>query len=297
MRHLAAALLAACAADPAPADPADSAGPGPGVAEARALFVGIDGLRPDGLTAADTPHLDRLFAEGARSLTARTQQTGATSSGPGWTSIFTGVEVARHGVEANGDYAAYDRSLPTFARVVRQELGRPTAAAAHWPEILSAIHGSEAFDDQLLTDDDGVAAWLARDVATGGAHLLVAHLDDVDAAGHATGFSADNPDYLAAIEAQDRRLGELLAAIDARPAAEGWLVVVTTDHGGAGTDHGPQDAANQTIPFVAWGPGVAPGDLGAEASHLDAFPTVLTWLGATPAQLGEAAGAARTSAP
>lgn len=262
---------------------------------ARALFVGIDGLRPDAMVAASTPHLDRLQSEGAWSLAAATQQTGATSSAPGWTSIFTGVEVSVHGVEANGDYDGYDRTLPTFARLARTTLGRTTRAAAHWPEVLSDIHAPDDFDDSLLTNDDGVATTTAEAIAAGTHHLHVLHLDDVDHAGHATGFSADNPDYLAAIEAQDARLGTLLAAIDARSATDDWLVVVTTDHGGEDTDHGAQTTACQTIPLVVWGGGVQPGELATDPapSHLDAFPTILAHLGATAAQLGPTSGQAR----
>ena len=268
-------------------------------AQARALFIGIDGVRPDALEAARTPHLDRLRDAGRWSLSARTQQTGATSSAPGWTSIFTGVEVSRHGVEANGAYEGYDRSFETFAGLARRELGRTTSAAAHWPQILSDIHRPDDFDEALLTSDDGVAATLASQIAAGSAELLVAHLDDVDGAGHDSGFSVDNPAYLAAIEAQDARVGQLLAALDSRPAAEDWLVVVTTDHGGEGTNHGPMDAANQTIPLLVWTEGTDPGPLpdAAAPSHLDVFPTVLTWLGADPALLANAAGQARVGAP
>ena len=276
---------------PLPTEGADSAG----AQQPRALFVGIDGMRPDAMRAADTPHLDRLRAEGTWTWSAQTQLTGATSSAPGWTSIFTGVEVEVHGVRANGVYDTYDRSHPTFAQVARQTLGHPTMAVAHWPEVLSAIHPPEAFDESLLASDDGVTDTLATAIGGAVAHLYVAHLDDVDHAGHASGFSVDNPDYIAAIEAQDARLGALLAAIDARPATEDWLVVVTTDHGGAGTNHGDQNADCQVIPFVVWGGGAPARELvEADAvSHLDAFPTILTHLGATPDQLGAASGTSR----
>ena len=65
-----------------------------------------------------------------------------------------------------------------------------------------------------------------------------------------------------------------------RPNAsrEDWLVIVTTDHGGAGLDHGPKDAENRTIPFIVSGPGASGVSL-AGASHLDVTPTALAWLG------------------
>ncbi|MHC4743051.1 MAG: hypothetical protein ACYS8Z_14135, partial [Planctomycetota bacterium] len=63
----------------------------------HALIIGIDGCRPDALIAADTPNLDSLMAGGSWTMDAfsggilgtSTQQ--ATSSGPAWSSILTGV--------------------------------------------------------------------------------------------------------------------------------------------------------------------------------------------------------------
>ncbi len=266
-----------------------------GAVEPRVLFVGIDGLRPDALDVADTPHIDRLRREGAVSMSATTQLTGATSSAPGWTSIFTGVEVATHGVVQNGDYTTYDTSYPTFARVVRLQLGRPTSAVAHWPEILSNIHLADDFDSTLLTADDGVADVTADNILAGSAHLHVTHLDDVDHSGHASGFSVEVPEYIAAIEAQDDRVGRMMAAVEARPSSENWLVVVTTDHGGNGTNHGEQTAACQTIPLVIWGGAVEAGVLADRPSHLDVFPTVLAHFGAPVDSFDHAVGVRRVA--
>ena len=42
----------------------------------KVLVIGIDGCRPDGITAANTPNLDALMANGTYSLDAR--NTGIT---------------------------------------------------------------------------------------------------------------------------------------------------------------------------------------------------------------------------
>jgi len=292
-RCLLACCLVGCASESSSEKTRDGADTPDEAADPRVLFIGIDGMRPDALDAADTPHIDRLRREGAGSLSAATQLTGATSSAPGWTSIFTGVEVRTHGVVQNGDYSGYDTTLPTFARLVRHDLGRPTAAVAHWPQILSDIHQVDDFDSSLLTDDDGVADVTSDNIQVGSAHLYVTHLDDVDHAGHAEGFSVEVPEYIAAIEAQDTRVGRMLAAIDARPGSEDWLVVLTTDHGGHGTDHGPMDAANQTIPLVIWGGAVSADALDDAPGHLDVFPTVLAHFGADPSSWAHADGRSR----
>ena len=60
-----------------------------------------------------------------------------------------------------------------------------------------------------------------------------------DYAGHAAASPFVFP-YLDAIEAMDVLIGQMIAAMEARPnyAEEDWLVPVTTDHGGIGTTHG-----------------------------------------------------------
>lgn len=64
-------------------------------AERKVLFIGIDGCRPDAIEKADTPNIDRLVANGV--MSTNTSILGPrdcgneTISGPGWSSIFTGV--------------------------------------------------------------------------------------------------------------------------------------------------------------------------------------------------------------
>ena len=114
----------------------------------------------------------------------------------------------------------------------------------------------------------------------------------MDGAGHGTGFSATNPVYLAAIEASDLYVGQMLTAILDRPtfAIEDWLIVVTTDHGGLGTGHGPMDADNQTIWFLAAGPRIHQQILGSEVSHMDVHPTVMAHYGVWPEEAWELDG-------
>jgi predicted AlkP superfamily pyrophosphatase or phosphodiesterase len=245
--------------------------------ERRALFFGIDGLRADGPAAADTPNLDRLAAEGAWTLDATTQLTAATVSAPGWTSMSTGVEPEKHGVVANGEYQDRAEGFPTFLWRARHELGLSTGLVSHWPDIIFGIHEPDAFTSSALRTDDGVAEWIVAAIEEDVHDVLYASVDDVDAAGHATGFDPENPDYVAAIEEQDARLGLMLAAIEASEAD--WLVVVSTDHGGEGTGHGDLTELNRSIPFWVWGAGVVPGELGAGLSHMDVNPTILAYMG------------------
>src|SRR4051812_20813467 len=65
----------------------------------KVLIIGIDGCRPDALRAAKAPNLEALIRDGAYSGKAQTGD--ATISGPGWSSMLTGVWRAKHGVRDN----------------------------------------------------------------------------------------------------------------------------------------------------------------------------------------------------
>jgi predicted AlkP superfamily pyrophosphatase or phosphodiesterase len=270
-----AAALVGCAATPPPRGGAGADGDPTAAPARRALLIGIDGLRPDALLAADTPNIDALVARGRGTLTARTQRTGVIQSAPGWVSIATGVEADRHGVLENDAYGPRDGSWPTFLGLAH-DAGLRTASAAHWPDILVKVHEPADIDDARLRDDAGVGVAAAELVAGDGVDVVFLHFDDVDHAGHATGFSADNPDYTGAIAGVDGSLGPVLEAVEASPSA--WLVVLTSDHGGHETSHGDDIPEDTTVPFVVAVPGGVPGALGEGVTHMDAHPTIAAWL-------------------
>ncbi len=257
--------------------------PPTGAATRHVLIVGFDGTRPDALEQANTPVVDFLRRHSAYTLAASTQRSGPTMSAPGWMSAFTGVDTDHHRVIANGDYSMRDPRYRTFvARLA--DAGRHAVVATSWDEIITRIVEPGAAQSTMAATDAFSSRWLASQIRTGTADAYFEHLNDVDSAGHASGFSGTNPDYVRAIERSDTNTGTMLDAVLSRAtvASEDWLFVLTTDHGGSGLGHGPMDAANQTIWFIAAGAGVRVGMLPAgETNHMDTAATVLAWLGVT----------------
>ncbi len=258
--------------------PTDGGDPTPSVP--KALVIGLDGVRADAVAAADTPELDALMATGAWTLDGSTQLTGPTVSGPGWTSILTGFEVVDHGIVSNDGWDNRVPGTPTWLSRAREQ-GIATVAAIHWVPILTGLIEDGALTDQMIGTDDEVADGMADYVRAGDHTLHFVHLDDVDGAGHSTGFSVDNPDYIAAVEAQDVRIGRMMRAVESRPEDESWLVAVTTDHGGSGTGHGGLDADNRTIPVILHGPAWDGVELegGGAFTHMDPMTTAADHVG------------------
>ena len=84
----------------------------------RVLVIGIDGVRPDALAVAQTPNLDRLVRAGAFADTTQILGTryskSNTISGPGWSSILTGVWADKHGVHDNEFKGKNYKQFPHF---------------------------------------------------------------------------------------------------------------------------------------------------------------------------------------
>ncbi len=106
----------------------------------KVLLIGIDGIRVDILEQAATPNLDALAAGGAFSADARTRPI--TVSGPGWSSMLTGVWMEKHGVESNDFTGNHYAEYPDF--LTRIEQVRPdlsTYAVIHWPAMGTTADG------------------------------------------------------------------------------------------------------------------------------------------------------------
>lgn len=270
------ALAAACGTEP-------DTKPAP-AAPAKVLVVGWDGARPDAVQKAKTPAFDALRKAGAYSLAASTQTEAQAVSAPGWLSLLTGVEAGKHKVDGNEDFFEHDPAYPSFLKRAR-DFGLKTAGGCDWEMLCALMLNAEgALDVSKASNEESVTAAMVTWIRDENYDVHFVHLDLPDHAGHATGFSPDNPEYIAAIEKSDALTGRLVAAVAARAtrANERWLIALVTDHGGQGTAHGNRDAANQTVYFVVAGDGIVPGDLGAGVTQMDLHPTVMHYLGFSP---------------
>ncbi|WP_369173912.1 alkaline phosphatase family protein [Streptomyces sp. R28] len=277
-------------------------------AHGKVLVVGMDGLRFDRLTRrpANAPVLHGLMAAGAHgtSLLPYGEPDGQadggpstsmayTDSGPGWSSVLTGVWPDRHGVTGN-DFtgAAYARYPDFLTRAATARPGLRTAAAVSWPQLVRrgtlgrAIGRRVRYNGECRgyeTADRRVARTVTRWLTRGDPDAVFVYFGATDEAGHATGPLS--PAYDDALRAQDAHLGRLLEAIDARRSDPGrpdehWTVLVTTDHGHLDTGgHGGDTRAEREVFVILAEPGVPDGTRLDTPRLIDIAPTVLDRLG------------------
>lgn len=246
------------------------------------ILLSVDGLRPDALTTLGekgAPNFYRLMKEGAFTLNARTDPD-RTVTIPNHVCMITGRGVQGSkghnfidnrsvglSIHANkGEYVTSvfdvvkDHGLSTalFASKLKFKVFINSYADTSGPRRSSRI------DHYSLTDleDEVTLGYLIKQLRDKPPVFSFVHFAQLDDAGHWAGWDLDqNSLYMMTVQQIDRNIGKILETIDREPFLAGRTVIVlTSDHGGMGTDH---DAVtkheNFRIPLLIWGKGVARG--------------------------------------
>lgn len=252
------------------------------------LVVSIDGLRPDAIETYGASTLQTLMREGNYTLAGSTILPSKTL--PSHTSMLTGQTPERHGVLWNTVVTADADSIdaPNVFGLARAR-GYTTAAFFSKPkfqplQVAGTLDYSQApggwFGKWSSTRTVSDVADYLKTVRP---NLLFVHLADPDAAGHRTGWMT--AEYGRAVRNTDRALNELISHAGRAFGPGNFSLIVTADHGGHDTNHGSDDPRDVTIPWIAWGRGVKPGQLTTSTVRtMDTAATVLWLLGVeTPA--------------
>jgi len=266
------------------------------------ILISIDGLRPDAIARYRATTLQRLIAEGSHSFEATTIMPSKTL--PSHTSMLTGTELETHGVTWNDD-RMNDRGHLATATIFgsAKQAGFHTAAFFSKskfqylvaPNTLdhARVPGGLLGMSRAASTVDAVTRYLNEHRP----NLLFVHLGEPDFVGHTVGWMTTP--YGWAVRKVDEEIGRLLRAADHAFGARNYTVLITADHGGHRRGHGSADPRDVTIPWIAWGKGVAAGtSLEPGIRTMDTAATVLWLLGAEPGleSVGRVVTAAFTAA-
>ena len=246
-------VLGACghsASQPTPAAVVPSPSPSP--ATPRVVIFSVDGLRPDALLQAGAPVIMGLAARGAYTWQAQTIMPSTTL--PSHASMLSGFLPSAHGITWD-DYRPQNGAIavPTVFTAARAAGLRTVLVAGKEKFRQLDVPGMvQRFD--LCAGDDQEVATRAVGEALAGFDLMFVHLPQTDVTGHAQGWMSSA--YLDAVADADHAVGRVLAALP-----EGTTVIVTADHGGHDRRHsgGRHHDVDLDIPWLARGPGIAPG--------------------------------------
>ncbi|MDT7921039.1 MAG: alkaline phosphatase family protein [Meiothermus sp.] len=246
---------------------------------ARLLYITIDGLRPDALEAAHLPTLLTLMQEGASTLCARSVFPSITL--PCHMSIFHSLPPERHNVLTN-TYTPIARPVPGLFEVLKHS-GRRSGMFYSWEPLRDvarplslAVSKLIAYDHNPEVSDVRVVEAAMPYIKSGELDFTFLYLGSVDEVGHLEGWMS--PAYLRQVEHVDTLLGRVLEALPLDT-----LLLLMSDHGGHLRMHGSEHPEDMTVPFIAWGSGIARGlQIAEQVSLLELAPTAAALLGVVP---------------
>ncbi len=225
----------------------------------KCAVIGLDGVRCDTLI-----HLKDDAQSGIRLLAAQgglyvsiaggdtLLHTQATKTTSGWTTILTGKWANTHLVFYNGMIKLLSPKT-ILTELVEDGSANSAAFYTWWPWHVQKVwstYGIEAAYTKFrglpvswntLGGEDELRAALPVIAAKPDCpDILFSIFERPDETGHQFGFSNDVPEYVEAVRGCDRDAYDIIKTIQAREsyASEDWLIIMTSDHGGQGKDHG-----------------------------------------------------------
>ncbi len=243
-----------------------------GKTEKKAIVIGYDGCRADILTEAQKENsaVLALLDDGARfnltycgGVEYPEKNTQDTSTAPGWCSILTGKWADEHGITSNNiikelepktllTSLVEDGKIDSSAFITKWagHFSRKNATYLAEKEYCEENNLNVSFN-KCKNDEDSLSFTLEEIGKKDCADFLFVIYEPTDSTGHDVGFSYNNPDYKEAFRIADGYGFETLEAISTRETydSEDWLVIVTSDHGGIGTDHGG-DSIQERMTFA-----------------------------------------------
>ena len=241
-----------------------------------AVFVMIDGLRPDAIDQIDCPSIRSLIERGASTMQARSVMPSITL--PCHTSIFHSVPPTRHGITVNV-WTPMARPLPGLIEVAK-DAGKRCSFIYNW-EPLRDVSRPEKLYASIFRDtsynlpegDDWVGTEAAKHLQEETPDFAFVYIGTVDTMGHKAGWMSDA--YLRQAERADMNLGKVLAALP-----DSAHVIVQADHGGHDRGHGTDMPEDMTIPWLIAGPKIKRGyRIEGAVSLIDTAPTLAHLMG------------------
>ena len=258
------------------------------------IVMGIDGAGAF-IKDADTPHFDRIFADGA--VTYSALASNPTISAECWGSMLLGVGPEVHkltnGIVSSTPYPT-DSPFPSVFRRIREVM--PDAELGSYCDWNPITFG-------IVENNQNVAHDTARDtelipkicdyIREKKPVFLFTQLDSVDGAGHGHGYGTEK--HLQRIHEVDELVNDVYETVKETGILEDTLFILIADHGGYGTGHGGWTDEEKFVTFAACGRGIEKSTI-EEMNIRDLAAVVLYALGIDAPEFDEAGWTAQVPA-
>ncbi|MBR5202087.1 MAG: alkaline phosphatase family protein [Clostridia bacterium] len=229
-----------------------------GKTEKKAIIIGYDGCRVDALKLSEGA-IKYMIENGASAnysycggVNYPEKNTQDTSTAPGWCSILTGVWADKHGITENDITKSMEYKTLLTSLVEDKTIDSSmfvTKWKGHFDRDNATYLEEKAYCEEnnlnvvfnRCDDDEDSFVYTIKEIEQQKcADFLFVIYEHTDSAGHNSGFTYNNPKYREAFIEMDNYGYDTIKAIEGRETyeTEDWLIIITSDHGGIGTNHG-----------------------------------------------------------
>lgn len=230
------------------------------------IIIGIDGMSVQGFLEAETPCMDSLLQNGAYNYKVRSVLPSVST--PNWNAMLCGAGPEITGVIDNSwergidnfpPVAVLENNVsPNIFSVIRQQ--KPDAEIgcfnqwAYFKTLLDVESMSRFETCETALDDAQKTASYIQDKKP---DFVFVHVDDVDAAGHESGWMS--AEYIKAIHEVDGDVRIIVNAVKKAGISDHTMIMVVADHGGIFFRHGKNTYEELTTPIIYSGCGIKKG--------------------------------------
>lgn len=221
--------------------------------------IGLDGMGVFN-RLANTPCMDKIFANGAETYSARSLSP--TSSAENWGAMLLGASPEIHAMANLMDRDLRnpgDRFPSVFKRLREVMPDARLSSFVNWRPINNELIEEGLNIVTASAKDEELCTLIVEEVANKPVFLFV-QFDEIDGAGHGDEYGSEP--YLKQIEIEDGYVGRIYEAYEKAGIIDDTLFICVADHGGIITGHGSYSDQEKYIYLAAAGKNVPHGEIG-----------------------------------
>ncbi len=251
-------------------------------AQSKVILIGIDGMSIEGFQVAKLPNIYSLLQQGALSL--RTRGVMPTVSAPNWSTITMGAGPEQTGIIKNGwtvknqvippTVTDKDGYFPSIFTVIRQQQPKAkTALFYDWKALADLYNLKNISKVEFFETFEKNFERFIPYVLEERPDFSFLYIGFPDETAHEYGHMST--EYITSLEAVDTQIGTLLSRMKLNGLLDLYTIIVVSDHGFVGKDHGNVSIAELEVPWIISGPGVLKNRLISQPNDaMNTAPTI-----------------------
>lgn len=201
----------------------------------KVLYIIIDGAQGTEIKTLAPTNLTKMYRSSIYTFYGISGfYSGDTTLTGAWTSMLTGVTTKKSAVN-DGFGSANLGMYPSIVTRLKNVAPNKKVVAFSSSALFSQNLTNDATVNTLFeNNDESVANAVVADLKSDSASLVIGQFHSVAVAGDTYGYGASIPQYASAINTVDTYIGNIMAALKARPnySNEKWMVVIASNENG-----------------------------------------------------------------